>query len=303
MIKRTVYFGSPVYLSTQLNQMVLEFPLASSRPGKKIPIEDIGVLVLDCQQITITHALVNALIQNNACILWCDNRHLPNGLMLPFDQHNTFTEKLRYQLNASEPLKKQLWRQTVMCKIQNQAQTLRRLEYDTAYTTLWTMSKEVQSGDPDNLEGQAAAIYWNTLLAPFGVTRGREQGGPNILLNYGYALVRAIAARSLVASGCLPAVGIFHKNKYNSFCLADDIMEPYRAFVDLHVFEYLQGMAEFPEELNQSHKTKLLQIPTLDTIVDNKLGPLMVNMQRTTASLMKCFEGNARKISYPRLDP
>ncbi len=299
MIKRTIYFGNPVYLSNKLNQMVLAFPVSNANPTKQIPIEDIGILILDNPQITITHALINAIISNNAAVLWCDNKHLPNGLMLPLDQNNTFSEKLRYQLNASEPLKKQLWRHTVMCKIQNQSAVLKALGYE--YQKLEAMAKEVQSGDPDNLEGQAAAIYWNALLLPYAVNRGKDLGGPNLFLNYGYAILRAITARSLVASGCLPAVGIFHKNKYNSFCLADDVMEPYRPLVDLLVFEHLATVDVVPELLAVSDKQVLLKIPVLDTVVEGKLGPLMVNMQRSTASLMQCFEGTTRKIAFPKM--
>jgi CRISP-associated protein Cas1 len=297
MIKRTIFFGNPVYLSTTLTQMVLNFP--NQQKAQNIPIEDIGMLVLDNQQITITHALVNQLINNNATVLWCDEKHLPNGLMLPFDQNNTFTEKLRYQLEATEPLKKQLWRQTVSQKIENQSKVLELM--GIAENRLQRMSDKVQSGDPDNYEAQAAAIYWNHLLTPFQTTRGREMEMPNAFLNYGYALLRAITARNLVASGCLPAVGIFHKNKYNAFCLADDIMEPYRPIIDLYIFDYLQTLDELPEELTKEHKAHLLKIPVLDTTIEKKTGPLMVNMQRTTASLMQCFEGKARKILYPSL--
>jgi len=299
MIKKTLYFGNPVYLSQRLNQMLLEFPPSTKKEARTIPIEDVGLMVLDHQQITITHALVNALINNNAAVLWCDEKHLPNGLVLPFAQNHTFTEKIRTQLDASEPLKKQLWKQTVQQKIINQAAVLQFFDFDAK--KLQRMADKVQSGDPDNYEGQAAAWYWTCLMKQYETKRGREEGGPNIFLNYGYALLRAVTARSLVGSGCLPAVGIFHRNKYNAFCLADDIMEPYRPYVDRFVFEYLHNLTEIPEKLSTTDKGYLLNIPVIDTLVENRNGPLMVNMQRTTAGLMNCFEGSARKIPYPTL--
>ena len=299
MIKKTLYFGNPVYLSQRLNQLLLEFPPSSKKDPRTLPIEDIGIVVLDHPQITVTHTLVNALINHNAAILWCDEKHLPNGLVLPFAQNHTFTEKIRTQLDASEPLKKQLWKQTVQQKISNQAAVLHHFGFEAS--KLRRMADKVQSGDPDNYEGQAAAIYWTMLLKQYQSKRGRDEGGPNIFLNYGYALLRAVTARSLVGSGCLPAVGIFHRNKYNAFCLADDIMEPYRPFVDRLVFEYLSGLDEIPEKLTTTEKGYLLNIPVIDTIVENRNGPLMVNMQRTTAGLMSCFEGTTRKIPYPVL--
>lgn len=280
--------------------MVVE---VKSDPSQRhsIPIEDIGVLVIDHPQVTVSHGLTNALIRENAAILWCDDKHLPNGLVLPMTANHTYTEKLRFQIDASLPLKKQLWKQTVQAKIINQGKLLELLGYDTAPLQRW--ARVVNSGDPENIEAQAANWYWGKLFEnEEDFTRSRYGDPPNHLLNYGYAILRGIVARSLVGSGMLPAIGIFHRNKYNPFCLADDIMEPFRPYVDrlVHSMVHRYGV-RLPDELTKELKQELLQIPVLDVSIDGKRSPLMVGLQRTTASLMQCFEGTERKIRYPLL--
>ena len=299
MIKRTLYFGNAARLRMQQSQLIVEYP--DINESKSVAIEDIGIVIIDHQQISVTHGLMNALIDNNAAVLWCDSHHLPNGLVLPMSANHVFTEKLRYQLDASEPLKKQLWKQTVQAKIDNQAKVLALSGRNTDNMKYW--SDSVVSGDPDNYEARAAAYYWKNIFEEnTQFTRHRFGDAPNNLLNYGYAILRAVVARSLVASGCLPALGIFHRNKYNAFCLADDIMEPYRPYVDLLVLNILKEVSDdFDGELTKEIKQKLLQVPVIDIKIDGEGSPLMVGMQRTTASLMKCFEGESRKILYPEL--
>ncbi|MFM7021963.1 MAG: type II CRISPR-associated endonuclease Cas1 [Flavobacteriales bacterium] len=298
MIKRTLYFGNPARLRMQQSQLVVEYP--DSNESKSVPIEDIGIVIIDHQQVSVTHGLINALIGNNAALLWCDSHHIPNGLVLPMSGNHIFTEKLRYQLDASEPLKKQLWKQTVQAKITNQSRILQLNGKDIENMKYWCNS--VGSGDPENYEGRAAAYYWKNIFDENpDFTRRRFGDAPNNLLNYGYALLRAIVARSLVASGCLPALGIFHRNKYNAFCLADDIMEPFRPYVDRLVLSIMEEHEDFDGELTKEIKQKLLQVPVIDIEIEGEKSPLMVGMQRTTASLMKCFEGEARKILYPEL--
>ncbi len=299
MIKRTLYFGNPSRLRLSHDQLLIEYP--DSDETKSVPIEDIGIVIIDHQQVSVTHGLMNSLIENNAAILWCDNKHLPNGLVLPMSSNHVFTEKLRAQLEASEPLKKQLWKQTIQSKIQNQAKVLELVGKSSENMEYWAQT--VGSGDPENLEARAAAYYWKNVFEenPY-FKRHRYGETPNNLLNYGYAVLRAIVARSLVASGCLPALGIFHRNKYNAFCLADDIMEPYRPIVDLLVLDIVKDLEDEPEpELTPDVKKRLLQIPVLDVTIEDQKSPLMVGMQRTTASLMKCFEGESRKLIYPEI--
>lgn len=310
MVKRILYFGNPAYLSTRYEQLVVKYPALERNKSlpeyfKKeaeitVPIEDIGMVILDHKQITLTHDLCEKLIENNAVVLWCDAKHHPIGMTLPLSANDTHSEKTRYQLEASEPLKKQLWRQTIESKITNQAAVLAYFGYPSQ--VLQHMAGCVRSGDSTHQESQAAAVYWKHLLGPFQTPRGRFEGPPNHLLNYGYALLRAIVARNLVGSGLMPILGIHHRNKYNAYCLADDIMEPYRPIVDQYVFDYLRQTKELTETLRKSDKAHLLGLSSLDVEIEGKKSPLLVGVQRTTASLMKCFMGERRKISYPILE-
>lgn len=297
MIKRTLYFGNPCSLKKREMQLLVEYPGKDDKLPATVPIEDIGVMLLDHPQITITNALIAELNQYNVAVISCDDKHLPYGLMLPMFSHHAFTEKMYQQLEASVPLKKNLWQQTIVSKINNQAAVLRLYGKEDAKMTYYT--RLVNSGDPQNVEGRAAAYYWDKLFGEGALfTRDTDAGGVNAMLNYGYAILLAMVARALVASGLLPAVGIHHRNKYNPWCLASDIMEPYRPYVDKLV---VQLQAEFPEmdELNPEVKKKLLQIPVLDLTIGETNSPLMIGVQRTTASLSACFEGSSRKLLYP----
>lgn len=299
MIKRTLYFGNAVWIRLAQNQLVVAYK-SDAQPEKRIPVEDIGIVIIDHPQISLSHQLVNALISQNAAVLWCDNRHMPNGMVLPIEGKHDYTEKLRYQLNASVPLKKQLWKQTIQSKIRNQAALLETLDHDVSPLIKWL--KEVTSGDRTNIEAKAARWYWSHLFHDHtDFTRLRQGPAPNHLLNYGYAILRSIVARSLVSSGMLPAIGIHHHNKYNSYCLADDIMEPYRPYVDQVVYELWLEHDRQEIELTTDIKKELLQLPVIDVHIEGKTSPLMVGMQRTTASLMACFEGHKKKIDYPQM--
>ncbi|MFN8417270.1 MAG: type II CRISPR-associated endonuclease Cas1 [Cytophagaceae bacterium] len=299
MIKRTLYFENPAHLSVRNAQLMVELLRDGEKETKQVPIEDIGLVVLDHRQITFTQSVITALAQQHAAILWCDEKHLPSALTWNMQGNSTFTEALRTQLEASEPLKKQLWKQTVEQKIINQAKVMDLMGYDG--TPLRKMAEKVGSGDPENMEGRAASRYWDVMFRRYNVTRGQDEPMPNPFFNYAYAILRAITARSLVMSGFLPALGIHHSNKYNSFCLADDIMEPYRPIADLMVFRWLNEIPHMPYELRTGDKTTLLQLPILDVMIEGKQSPLLVGMQRTTAGLMACFEGTKRKIPYPEI--
>ncbi len=296
MIKRTLYFGNPCYLRKKDNQLFIEFK-ADELEHKQVPIEDIGLMVIDNAQVIISTALIQALTANNAAILFCDEKHLPSGLMIPMVSHHAFTEKMFFQLEATVPLKKYLWQQTIKAKILNQAAILYKFGIDIQKMNYW--ASQVKSGDPDNYEARAAAYYWDNLFLNLDVFKRHRFGDPpNNLLNYGYAILRAIVARSLVASGMITAMGIHHRNKYNPYCLADDIMEPYRPYVDDLVLSIMEEEVDI-EELTPAIKRKLLAVPAIDVIIDKKTSPLLVGTQRTTASLMKCFEGEKKKIKYP----
>lgn len=307
MIKKTLYFGNPIYLSLRNAQLVLRKPDADKleesfkqEAERTIPIEDIGVVVLDNRRITITTGAMEALLGNNCAIITCDSTSLPVGLMLPLSGNATQSERFRNQIDASLPLKKQLWQQTIRQKILNQATVLNK-NTGAIVKNMQVWANEVKSGDPDNLEARAATYYWRNLFPSLpNFVRGREGDPPNNLLNYGYAILRACVARGLVGSGLLPTLGIHHHNRYNAYCLADDIMEPYRPFVDDLVINIMQ---EYPDysELTRSIKAALLTIPSLDVMLDGKRSPLMIAVGQTTASLAKCFNGELRKIAYPEL--
>lgn len=309
MIKRTLCFSNPAYLSLKNAQLVIKLPevekadvveLIKAEAVRTIPIEDIGVVVLDNRQITITQGVVEALLENNCAIITCDNAHLPVGLMLPLCGNTTQSERFRLQIDASLPLKKQLWQQTVQCKIRNQAAVLQNTR-NAIVKNMLAWAGEVKSGDSDNLEGRAAAYYWRNLFPDIlGFTRDRNGLPPNNLLNYGYAILRAVVARALVGSGLLPTLGIHHHNRYNAYCLADDIMEPYRPYVDALVCRLVSD-GHITEELTTELKRELLQIPTLDVVINGKRSPLMVAVGQTTASLYRCFSGEQRKIAYPEM--
>ncbi len=299
MIKKTLYLSNPVHVSLRNEQLVLDYPKEEEKEQRTVPLEDIGLVVFESGQITFTQGIVSALIAHNTAVLWCDQRHMPTGLMVNMEGNSKFTEALRTQLSASEPLKKQLWKQTIQQKIRNQASVLELMGHDGE--ALRRMAEKVGSGDPENMEGRAASRYWDILLSPYGVTRGREEGMPNAFFNYAYSILRAVTARSLVASGFLPAMGIHHSNKYNSFCLADDIMEPYRPIADWWALQWINKIERgcLPSALRTADKKHLLEITMLDVVVDGKKSPLMNGMQRTTAGLMACFENVQRKIPYP----
>jgi len=295
MIKRTLFFGNPAYLSTKNEQIVISYP-NKEQETKTVAIEDIGVIVLENQQITITNGLLEKLTHSNVALINCDQQHLPIGLLMPLNGHTEQSERFRNQINASAPLKKNLWQQTISSKIMNQAGLLKEKGIPMRKMELW--AKEVTSGDARNHEARAAVYYWQNLINVEDFTRGQKGIPPNNLLNYGYAILRAITARAIVSSGMLPTLGIFHRNKYNAYCLADDIMEPYRPYVDLIVSHIMETEDSY-EELTITIKKQLLSIATIDVFIDGKNSPLMVAMSRTTHSLHECFEGKLRKILYP----
>jgi len=309
MIKRTLCFSNPAYLSLSNSQLVIKIPglemadastSAKTETTRTIPIEDIGVVVLDNRQITITHGVLDAFLDNNCAVITCNASHLPVGLLLPLSGNTVQSERFRDQIDASLPLKKQLWQQTVQSKIHNQAIALRQIR-NAEVRNMLAWENEVRSGDPDNLEARAAAYYWRNMFPDIeGFTRDRDGFPPNNLLNYGYAILRAVVARSLVGSGLLPTLGIHHHNKYNAYCLADDVMEPYRPYVDRLVCDVVQKYGA-DTALTREIKQELLSIPVIDVTIGGKRSPLMIAATQTTASLYKCFSGELRKIAYPEM--
>ena len=310
MIKRTLCFSNPIYLSLRNAQLVLHIPEVENNKTlpeaikkeaeRTIPIEDIGVVILDNRRITITSGAMEALLENNCAVITCNQKSMPVGLLLPLCGNTTQNERFRSQLEASLPLRKQLWQQTIKQKILNQEHVLRiNTAQETNCMRVW--SNDVRSGDPDNLEARAAAYYWKNVFTTYpNFVRDREGTPPNNLLNYGYAILRAIIARALVGSGLLPTLGIHHHNRYNAYCLADDIMEPYRPYVDQLVLDIIQCNSEI-SDITRDLKMQLLGIPMLDVVINGKRSPLMIAAQQTTASLARCFAGENKRISYPEM--
>ena len=296
MITRSIYIGSPAYLKLKDEQMYIMEPSSNQMKGK-VSVEDLGLLMLDHFQITISHQLIQKMMGNNVVVVSCDAHHLPHGIMLPLYGHTEHSDRIKDQLQASEPLKKQLWKQTVECKIENQKEVLRRL--GNYYEPMMNYQNNVKSGDSTNMEGIAAQHYWKYLIS-LDFLRQRFGESPNQFFNFGYAVLRSIVARSIVETGLLPVLGIFHKNKYNPYCLADDLMEPYRPFVDWLVMDWLTKNPEI-KELTKEFKAHLLQVATKDVWIDGKKRPLLVAVKSTVISLYKCYIAEKRLISYPEL--
>lgn len=294
MLYRSIYIGNPTYLRLKDAQMKIICPETKAERGS-IPIEDMGLLMLDHAQITLSHQLVQSLMLHNVVLVSCDERHLPQGMMLPLHGHSSHTQRIRRQIDISEPLRKRIWKQTIECKIANQIAVLRSrlLEHEPMYGYL----SAVRSGDTSNMEGIAAQYYWRSL---FGreFYRDREGEGANSLLNFGYAVLRSIVARAIVDAGLLPALGIFHRNKYNPYCLADDLMEPYRPYIDRAVLAWLD---EHPiaYQLDQEAKAYLLRQATADVAIDGELRPLLVAVRTSVSSFYRCLIGEKRQVSFP----
>lgn len=293
MVGRILHFSSPYHLSVKLGQLVI----TNKETGEVInrPIEDTAVLILEHPQLTYTHALIQALMNHNVAVVFCGTDYHPAGLVLPLSGNVLQHDRFQDQIQASIPLKKQLWQQTVKAKILNQAALLDTLGKHGQ--PLIQMAGDVKSGDSENHEARAAKAYWGQLFLD-EFRREREGDWPNAALNYGYAVLRAATARAIVAAGLLPTLGIHHSNKYNAFCLADDMMEPYRPFIDREVVDLMQ---QGYDELNKACKAQLIGVIQADVRQQDKRGPMMAALHRTATGLMRCFAGTDRKLPFPVL--
>ncbi len=298
MVKRIIYFGNPAHIRVELRQLKITIKKETSEE-KSIPIEDIGVVIIDHPQITITSGAISELMKNNVTLVSCNESYLPNAIMLPFEGHHIQTQRIRAQINASEPLKKNLWAQTIKAKISNQAKVLEKIGHYNH--PLYGFQNNVKSGDSTNREGAAANYYWSNLFPEIpNFTRERKGMYPNNFLNYGYAILRSVIARAIVGAGLLPSLGIYHQNKYNAYCLADDIMEPYRPYVDILVIQLMQKYP-YKKEIDTEIKKQLLSIPHLDVTIEKEQSVLMIAAQRTASALARVYLGEQRKLIYPQL--
>lgn len=292
MLKKSILLENKASISTKNLQLVIKTETREST----IPIEDIGYLVIDHPEIYLSIPALNLLIDNNTAVIICNTNHLPNGMFLNLNSHHIQQEIFKNQINASAPLKKQLWQQTITEKITNQGILLQKITLKT--NNFEFLASKVLSGDSSNMEGVAANFYWKSFFE-HNFKRERFGDYPNNFLNYGYAILRAATARALSGSGLLNTLGIHHKNKYNAFALADDIMEPFRPIVDEKVAEIMQNYSE--QELNTAIKAELLQILTRTVYFKEEKSPLMVALQKTASSLQQCYTGERKKIKYPKL--
>lgn len=295
MLKKTLLIENKSSISSKNLQLIIK---SETREGS-IPIEEIGFLVLDHPEIYISIPAMNLLIENNSAVIVCNKNHLPNGQFLNLNSHHIQQEIFKNQIEASLPLKKQLWQQTIIEKITNQGILLQKITGQK--NTLDFLASKVLSGDSSNMEGVAASQYWKSFFETTDIAFKRERFGdyPNNFLNYGYAILRAATARALSGSGLLNTLGIHHKSKYNAFALADDIMEPFRPLVDEKVFEIIEQYEE--QDLNTKIKADLLQILTRTVYFEDEKSPLMVALQKTASSLQQCYTGERKKIKYPKL--
>ena len=295
MIKKSILIEN----KTSITAKKLQLNIKSEIRESTIAIEDIGFLVLDHQEIYISLPAMNLLIENNTAVIICSKNHLPNGMFLNLNSHHIQQEIFKNQIDASIPLKKQLWQQTIVEKITNQGLLLEKITQSK--NSFEFLASKVLSGDTTNMEGVAASQYWKSFFDTYDINFKRERFGdyPNNFLNYGYAILRAATARALSGSGLLNTLGIHHKSKYNAFALADDIMEPFRPLIDETVFEIMQNYDE--QELNTKIKSELLQVLTRTVYFKEEKSPLMVALQKTASSLQQCYTGERKKIKYPKL--
>lgn len=293
MIKRTLVFSNPYHISCRLKQLVLSDKASGEQ--QQLPVEDLGYIIFDHEQITFTMSAMQELAANNVAVVFCNEKHLPGSMLFHFEGHHTQNERIRQQLNISEPLRKQLWQQTIKAKLRNQAAVLDRISENG--DAIRRMAFKVASGDTNNREAVASRYYWRRL---FGQDFKRDRYGfpPNNLLNYGYAILRAATARALVGSGLLPTIGIHHRNKYNAFCLADDIMEPYRPVIDYAVW-HLNNNRVADKDITMEEKKTLIGLMTADVLSRGDKRPLTITLAATGSSLSQCFSGTRKKIIYP----
>lgn len=291
MLKQTLFFSNPAKLSLKNKQLVISSKDSNDYVTR--PIEDIGYVIIENQQIILTIPLMNELLSNNVCLVICDAKGMPSSMLMGLDNNDTQAEIFKFQLNATEPSRKQAWKQIIEQKIKNQASVLDKVGVE--HHNLKAYYSTVLSGDSSNREGIAARQYW-TLLFGKGFRREHEGFPPNNLLNYGYAILRAATARALIGSGLLPLLGLFHRNRYNAFPLADDVMEPYRPYVDEIVFDAAE---EGKLEIDKEAKMRLLRLLVTDVKIGKVTRPLSIALTITTASLVKYYKGESKKLLLP----
>ncbi len=296
MIKKIIEISQArTHLSIRYGQLILK------REGEQISsisCEDVGVLLVDHRGVTYTHSVFTELLKNGAAIVLCGEDHHPSGMILPIESNSVQTERYRHQIKVKEPVKKRLWKQIVRAKIRHQAKLVK--DDEAAYGALKILEKKVRSGDPENIEARASKIFWSSFFEDESFRRDINGPSPNNMLNYGYMVMRAAVARAICSAGLMPSLGLHHRNRYNAFCLADDVLEPFRGFVEARVKQLYEG-GEGTEDLGQYVKARLLDVLYDEINIAGFKGPLMVGLHRTAASLYRVFTGEQEKIDLPKL--
>ena len=303
MIKRIVEISSArTHLSIKYGQLLLK---ENGEQIASIPCEDIGVLLVDHQGTCYTHCVFTELLKCGAAVVLCGGNHHPAGMLLPIESNSVQTERFRQQIEAKEPVKKRLWKQIIKAKIKHQAR-LAGPDSDV-YKSLMALRHRVRSSDPENIEAQASRKFWPVYLqgmdstsSPQAFRRDKNGAPPNNMLNYGYMVMRAAVARALCSAGLLPALGIHHRNRYNAFCLADDLIEPFRGFVESKVRDCYFSNGPI-DHLDQTTKAKLLEVLYEEVNIGGFKGPLMVGLHRTMASLQRCLAGEQKQLDLPKI--
>ena len=294
MIKRIIDVSEAAYVCLKHQQLVIE---KQSEVVGQVPIEDLGVLILQHPAIVLTQQLIVACQKNKVVIVFCDEKHLPYSLILPIGEGHTLHNKiLKQQMAISEPTRKRLWQKIVQHKIKEQEQTLVMLNKES--TRLSFLSTQVKTGDSGNCEAIAAQAYWKLLFGK-AFKRDADLDGVNSLLNYGYAIIRAAVARSVCGAGLHPTIGLFHTNQYNALCLADDLMEPFRPWVDYVVYQMASTNSEVT--INQQSKQALLGLMSEAVLYKKKTMPFMVALHYLMADLKRCYSNGIKTLPYPLL--
>jgi CRISPR-associated protein Cas1 len=297
MIKRVVEISTAgMFLSVHLGQLLIR---QDGQTKGQIPCEDIGILLIDHPAVTYTHSVLTALLEQGAAVLVCNGRHLPAGLLLPLESNSVQAERFRMQMAVRPPVLKRLWKQIVQAKIAHQAHLVR--SDPSTYRALMALRRRVRAGDPENVEAQASARFWPVFFQDPSFRRHRQGPPPNPWLNYGYIVLRAAVARALCSAGLLPTIGIHHRNRYNAFALADDLLEPFRGFVEEKVRELYLQYGPSDSELTKEIKAALLEVLYRPVVIAGFKGPLMVGLHRTAASLARCFAGQQKELDLPSL--
>lgn len=294
MLKRTIYLSSPLKISVKDEQLLIALR-DSDKPTSTVPIEDLAHVVIENQQVSITIPALNALIRQNVGVIICDDKSMPHILMNPLESNTLQGQRYRTQLEASLPIKKSIWKQIIVSKIANQSRLLNKLGKDGDILKPYYMN--VKSDDSDNREGIAAKLYWQKLLGK-DFYRSRNGVPPNNLLNYGYTILRASVARAIVGSGMLPALGIHHRNRSNAFPLADDLMEPFRPFVDEVVINLFTANHS---RIDKESKSEIINVLYCDTIVNGKIHPLNIAVGMLCTSVIKMMDGECKSLNLPIL--